>query len=174
MFRFIGIVFVVSALSLPASAQSRGFRPGVEVGFFRFSSKATSDTFGGNGISISPAFGAIRAATKRGDVRPDFSFNLSRSNGNTLIFVPIGARYEKALSDKTNQPYVGASLNVAPAYSKIKTLNQGGKFQLAGGGSAFAGYNLGNRFNIEARYFALSKVRGFDLSHFEIAAGVRF
>ena len=166
--------FVLSALALPATAAPRGFRPGVEIGYFRFTSSATSNTFGGNGISISPAFGPIRAATKSGTVRPDFSFNLSRSNGNTLVFLPIGARYVVGLSDKTNQPYVGASLNIAPAYTKIEALSQGGKFQVAGGGSIFTGYNFGNRFNIEARYFALSKVRGFDLSHFEIAAGARF
>lgn len=152
----------------------RGFRPGVEVGFFRFNSSATGDTFGGNGISISPAFGVIRAATRRGSVRPDFGLNISRSNGNTLVFLPIGARYILGLSDKTNQPYIGASLNAVPAYTKIETLNLGGKFELAVGGSAFAGYNFGDRFNVEARYFQISKVRGFDLSHFEFAAGVRF
>lgn len=157
---------------MPASAQ--GFRPGVEVGYFRFNSGATGDTFGGNGISISPAFGSIRAATKHGDIRPDFSLNYSHSNGNTLAFVPVGARYVVGLSDKANQPYVGASLNAVPSYTKIDTLNEGGKFSLGVGGSAFAGYNFGNRFNLEARYFQISKVRGFDLSHFEVSAGVRF
>ncbi|RYX85437.1 hypothetical protein EON83_05580 [bacterium] len=178
------------ALSLPALAQettptpappidtpnksSNRFRPGVQVGFFKFNSSATGDTFGGNGISISPAFGAIRAATRHGNWRPDFGVNFSRSNGNTLIFLPIGASYVLGLSEKKNQPYIGASVNAVPAYTKIETANLGGKFELAAGASAFAGYNFGNRFNVEARYFQISKVRGFDLSHFEVSAGVRF
>ena len=165
---------VLGALAAPSFGAPSRLGLGAEIGYFHFSSSRTSDTFGGNGFSISPAFGSIRVAKRRGQLRPDFGLNVSSSSGNTLVFVPIGARYVVGLSDKTNQPYVGASLNVAPVYTKIKTLGIGGKVQFAGGASAFAGYNFGNRFNLEARYFELSKVRGNDLSHFEIAAGARF
>ncbi|BCM90149.1 hypothetical protein IAD21_02000 [Abditibacteriota bacterium] len=189
-FLALGALLALPTLALPALAQEttstpetqiqaptkklRGFRPGVEVGFFHFNSSATGDTFGGNGISISPAFGSIRAATKHGDVRSDIGLKFSHSNGNTLVFVPLGARYVLGLSEKENQPYIGASLNAVPAYTKIDTLNLGGKFEVAVGGSAFAGYNFSDRFNVEARYFQISKVRSFDLSHFEVSAGVRF
>ncbi len=185
-----GALLAFSAFAVPVFAQEAtatpepqtesstkhhsAFRPGVEVGFFHFNSSATGDTFGGNGISISPAFGSIRAATKHGDIRSDFGLKFSRSNSNTLVFLPLGARYVLGLSEKTNQPYIGASLNAVPAYTKIETANLGGKFEVAVGGSAFAGYNFGDRFNIEARYFQISKVRGFDLSHFEVSAGARF
>lgn len=167
--------FVLAALVLPASAQNRrDSRFGLEVGYLRFSSRNTSDTFGGNGVSISPALGAFRLGTRRGVTQFDFGVNVSQSNGNTLVFVPLGARYTKSLGDGSTRPYVGASLNVAPTYSKIDSLGLGGKTSFATGGSAFAGLNFGNRFNLEARYFALSKVRGYDLSHFRLAAGIRF
>lgn len=166
---------LIPALALPASAQNRrDSRLGVEVGYLRFSSRNTSDTFGGNGISIAPAFGAFQLGTQRGVTQFDFGVNVSQGNGNTLVFVPIGARYTKALGAGPSRPYIGVSADVAPTYSKIQSLGLGGKTSYATGGSAFAGLNFGNRLNIEARYFALSKVRGYDLSHFRLAAGLRF
>ena len=167
--------FLLVALALPAVAKGRrDSRLGVEVGYLRFSSRQTSDTFGGNGISVSPALGAFRLGTRRGVTQFDFGVNVSQGNGNTLVFVPLGARYTKTLGDGPTRPYVGVSADVAPTYSKIASLGLGGKTSFATGGSAFAGLNFGNRFNLEARYFALSKVRGYDLSHFRLAAGVRF
>lgn len=167
---------VLAAMTLPAVAQNRrdDFRPGVEVGYLRFSSRQTSDTFGNNGISISPAFGSFASGTRQGITKPDFGLSVSQANGNTLVLVPLGERYTKALSEGGSSPYIGASLDVVPAYSRIQTQNLGGKVSFAAGGSAFAGINLGSRFNIEARYFALSKMRGYDLSHFRLAAGLRF
>ena len=163
------------AVGEPTPAPRRSaFRLGLSVGYSDFTSSETSDTFGGEGFSISPAFGTIRAAHKRGELRPDFGLNFSRSNGNTLIFVPLGVRYVVGLSEKANQPYVGLSANIVPAYTKIDTLNQGGKFDLAGGGSAFAGYNFSDKYNIEARYYLLSKIRGYDVSNFQVSAGIRF
>lgn len=169
------LALLAGALALPASAQSRrDFRPGLEVGYFRFDSSRTSGTFGGNGISISPAFGSFRSGTRRGVTQLDFGVNISQSNSNTLVLVPIGVRYTKALSDGLNRPYIGASVDGVPAYSKIETLGLNGKVSFAAGASAFAGVNFSRRFNLEARFFAVSKVRGFDPSHFQIAAGVRF
>jgi hypothetical protein len=175
IFPFLIFGVLVPALTLSASAQTRRqSRIGVELGYTRFNSRQTSDTFGGNGISISPAFGSFRSGTKQGVTQPDFGLNISRGNGNTLIIVPIGERYTKSLGEGAARPYVGASLNLAPTYSKIQTLGLGGRTSLAVGGSALAGINFGNRFNLEARYFALSKVRGYDISHFEFGAGLRF
>ncbi len=173
---FLVFAALVPALTLPASAQSRRreARYGLEVGYLRFNSSLTSDTFGGNGFSISPAFGSIASGTTSGVTQRDFGINVSQGNGNTLVIVPIGLRYTKALSDGPTRPYVGGSLNLAPTYSKIETQNLGGKLSLAVGGSALAGIDFNNRLNLEARYFALSKVRGYDLSHVEIALGVRF
>ncbi len=172
---FLALAALVPALSLPARAQSRSdARPGVELGYLRFSSRLTSDTFGGNGLSISPAFGPIATGTKRGSTQSDFGVNISRGNGNTLVIVPLGVRYIKALGDGATRPYVGGSVDLAPTYSRIQTQNLGGKVSFAAGGSAFVGLALSNRLNLEARYFALSKVRGYDLSHTQIALGLRF
>lgn len=149
-------------------------RFGLKVGQYRYSSSQTRDTFDGNSLSISPDYSRAVTPDKRGRLRFDFGFNSSSEGENKLFFAPIGVGYRATTGEGATLPYFGGSLNVAPTYLKVPDQNKDGKLSLAVGGSAFAGVQFNQRFTLEARYFLLSKVRGFNLSGLDLSAGVRF
>ena len=132
------------------------------------------DRFGGDSISISPTYSRGLSATKKGHVRFDFSFNYFKHDDNKLFMAPIGLGYRQALSEGKNRPYFGGSVNLVPNYLKVPDDNVDGKWRLSAGASLFAGVSFNRRYNLEARYFMLSKIKGEDPSGLQLAAGIRF
>lgn len=149
-------------------------RVGLTIGQYRYTSAQTRDTFGGNSFSISPTYSRPREADTKGHLRFDFSFNSSSNGDNRLIMVPLGVGYRRTAGAGETLPYFGGSLNLAPIYLKVPDQNIGGKLSLAAGGSAFVGVQFQQRYTLEARYFLLSKVRGYDVSGLNFSLGARF
>ena len=147
---------------------------GLKIGQYRYTSAQTRDTFNGNSLSISPTYSRPIEADTKGRLRFDFSFNSSSEGDNRLIMVPVGVGYRRTAGQGETLPYFGGSLNLAPVYLKVPDQNKDGKLSLAAGGSAFVGVQFKQRYILEARYFLLSKVRGYDVSGFDLSAGLRF
>lgn len=163
----------------PASSRhERRFQLGVEVGAARFTDATTRERFG-QGFFIAPSFFPLSSASTKGTIQPDFDFTYSGRNGNRLIMGLLGAEYRRALTgDGTTHPptqfHVGVNLGLVPASirSPLDGVDSGLKFGVGGG--VAAGYLIKQRIDLDARYTAISRIKGFNLSNMRLEMDVKF
>lgn len=158
----------------PEASAARGLQFGLKAGYYAFSSGKSRETFGGDALSISPSFSGAPVDTRDGRFRFDFSIQNFEDGENQLFFVPLTASFRKAIGNGENRPYAGVGLSAAPTYIDVPAEDVRDEFKVALGGTAFVGTRLGRRFSLEARYYLLSQVEGYDLSGAQLTAGVRF
>lgn len=157
----------------PAPRRGR-FRIGPQVGFFLPTAGKTRNRFGDSWFSFGVGFGPVEQAKSQGRFGVDLNFYSETSGDNRAFFAPLGLSYRRALSQGNLTPYVGASVNVVFADLRSREDNVTSGFRAGGGGSVFLGATFNDNGFFEARYLAVSKIRGFDLSGLDLTAGIRF
>jgi hypothetical protein len=151
------------------------FRIGPAVGVYLPSSSKTRAAFGDTWVSIGIGLGSINPVSTKGTLALDLNILYHDRDGNHVFFAPLGLGYRIALTPGRNViPYVGVSADVDFSDITSNPANIHNSFEVGGGGSAFIGVNFTDRAFIEARYYGLSSVNGYDLSGLNIDAGYRF
>lgn len=154
---------------------SNRFRFGPAVGVYLPADGKTRDRFGDAWYSIGLGLGSINPVSEKGNLTLDLNLLYHGRDGNHAFFAPLGVGYRIALSDDTSViPYAGVSadLNFSDITSNPDNIHN--SFQVGAGGSVFLGANFGDSAFVEARYYELSDVSGFDLSGLGVDAGYRF
>ena len=151
------------------------FTIGPEVGAYIPTSNKARDAFGDTWYNYGFGFGAIQSADLKGRFQFDLNILGGSRSGNRAYLFPLGASYRRALTtNRSASPYVGASLNFVPTYLRAGNYGVTSKLRYAGGASAFAGFTFSDSAYLQARYYAISKSAGFDLSGLSLSAGFRF
>ncbi|WP_395143401.1 hypothetical protein [Armatimonas sp.] len=179
-------LFTLSALglaalaALPAHAQEQKARKhlllGPQLGFYTPASRLARDRFGGSWTNIGLGKGDVAAPKAKGEVNFDLNFISSRSKEAEVLLAPIGLVYRRGVSEgRSTRPYFGASVNLLVTNFRSSFLldNIPSGWRTGTGGSVFGGVSMGNRFYVEGRYYAFSKVRNFDFSGMNLGLGWR-
>lgn len=148
---------------------------GLDVFYLRFSQDRARNRFG-DAFGFGLGLGGFQRAQQKGEFAPVFDFLTAGRNDSNALLVPLGVGYRRGLSTDTQQiqPYIGATAEFVGTYIGSRPDDIKWGFRPAYGGSAFIGLNYQNRGFLEARYRAISDVRGFDFSGVQLGAGVRF
>lgn len=154
----------------------RRFRIGPEIGVFLPTNSKTKDRFGSSWETFGIGIGSVSVATLKGQTTFDLSIIRNRNrNDNNALIIPVGLSYRRALNDNPSvTPYIGLSANLYAATLRSDQDDVHSGFRGGGGGSAFVGTTFGESGQVEARYHAISKIKGFDLSGLNLSAGYRF
>ncbi len=146
--------------------------PAVNV-YFPSDSK-TQSRFGDSWTSfgLSVAYKSKHMDPRKIELRLD---GMAESSDTTSAYIfPIGMGVNTILStSKTATTYAGVTGNlyVAKLESTLDGVDTGWK--LKPGASALIGANIGSRFNIQASYYYVPELGGFDLSGFNISAHIQ-
>ncbi len=162
--------------STPAPAKRRNrFRIGPEVGLYLPTSSKTRSEFGSSALSLGIGLGSINKISKRGNTTLDLQVIYQSRNGNHMFLAPLGVGYRKALSQSgSTTPYLGATADIYFADLRSGNYNVHSGVRTGFGGSVLAGVNFSENGYFEARYLVVSRIKGFDLSGFNLTAGFRF
>lgn len=174
----------VPASQVPAAPQKhRGFeipKIGVDLGLFIPSDGKTRSRFGKSWGNIGIGLGRPDTPSGTGRVGLDFSV-ISKSSGDHHAFVaPLGVYYRRAFNASDVQsgrsliPYYGVSADLVVLDLRSPEDDVHSRFRLGYGGSAIIGTTIGASGFAEAKYQAIGKVKGFDLSGASFTIGVRF
>jgi hypothetical protein len=165
---------------------------GPDAGVYLPSNARTRDRFGSTWFDIGPGFGSVDIARDNGRFSPDIHILGKANEGNSALFVMLGAEYRRALLPTHSQrgdkqtadkkplplpawiPYTGGSLNLMVGDLISDQDNIGSGIRNGAAASAFIGITYKNRGYVEARYIGTTTVKGFDLSGWSLSAGVRF
>ena len=162
----------------PASSSPKKrtrFRIGPEVGVYLPTSSKSRDQFGSSWLTIGLGLGDIGRITPQGQTSFDLQVLYQSKNGNHAFLAPIGIGYRVAVSRSgPNTAYVGATADLLLADLRSGDYNVHSGLRTGFGGSALAGVNFGDSGYLEARYLAVSRIKGFDLSGLNVTAGYRF
>jgi hypothetical protein len=157
-------------------ASSKRLRFGPQVGLYLPTNGRTRNRLGSSWSNIGFGIGDISDIHRNRRLALDISF-ISNSNGEAKVFLaPIGLAYSIGLGNqgRSTAAYTGISANLVIASLRSDADNLPSRTSVTGGASVF----LGNRFSesgyLEARYNAIGKIRGFDLSGINLTAGLRF
>ncbi|MES2462463.1 MAG: hypothetical protein V4671_17920 [Armatimonadota bacterium] len=160
-------------------ARPKRLRFGPQVGVYIPTDARTRDRFGTSWSNVGFGIGNISDIHRNRRLALDISFisNSRGSRGDSKVFLaPIGLAYSIGLGNqaRSTAAYTGISANLVIASLRSDSDNLPSRTSVTGGASVF----LGNRFSdtgyIEARYNAVGKIRGFDLSGINLTAGLRF
>lgn len=159
--------------SVPKS--SHRFQIGPEIGVFLPTSGKTRDQFGSSWLSVGLGFGTINRVTPQGQITFDLQLLYqTRDNGHAFV-APVGVSYRKAVSQSGgNTVYVGVTGDLYLVDLRSLDCDVHSGLRTGFGGSVLTGVNLGESGYLEARYLAVSRVKGFDLSGLNLTAGYRF
>ena len=149
---------------------------GPEIGLYIPTDSKTRSAFGGTWFSVGLGLGEIRKASQSGRFQADFGlFGTSHSGGHQVYMAPLGVSYIRALNDNENSaPYVGASADIV--LTQIRSDPDGivSRIRGTGGGSVFIGEAINKKSYVQARYFLMGDVRGYNLSGVNLSYGYRF
>lgn len=167
----------------PAPEKKHGFeipKIGVDLGLFVPSDAKTRSRFGKTWSNIGLGIGRPDTPSGTGRIGLDFGVT-SKSSGNHHAFVaPLGVYYRRAFSAedvlerRTLIPYYGVSADLVVLDLRSPEDNVHSRFRLGYGGSAIVGTTIGASGFAEAKYLAVGKVKGFNLSGASFTVGVRF
>jgi hypothetical protein len=159
-----------------SEGRQKRLRFGPQVGIYLPTDARARDRFGTSWSNVGFGIGNISDIHQNRRLALDISF-ISNSRGDSKVFLaPIGLAYSIGLGNQTRSTaaYTGISANLVIASLRSDSDNLPTRTNVTGGAAVF----LGNRFSesgyIEARYNAMGKVRGFDLSGINLTAGLRF
>ena len=169
----------VEALPPPAKSaakRSSRFRFGPEVGVYLPTSSKARSQFGSSWVTLGLGLGDITRATAQGSFGFDLQILYQSRHGNHAFLAPVGVSYRRAFTETTGDtiPYYGvtADINFADIRSGDYDVHSG--IRTGFGGSALLGLSFGGSGYLEARYLAVSRIKGFDLSGLNLTAGYRF
>lgn len=167
----------------PRPEPRRRFTFGPNFGLYLPTSGKTRDAFGESWTNIGFGVGQVRTARRGGVLSFDFAFiNNNRGSGRRAFLAPVGVSYRGSFVDPEDEngnvrsiiPYYGASAGLYLANLDSDKYDVDTDLSVGGGGSALVGVAFQRRAFLEARYHAVSRIRGFDLSGLNIALGLRF
>ncbi len=162
----------------PASSSPKRrtrFRIGPEVGVYLPTSSKARDQFGSTWLTVGLGIGSIGRITPQGQTSFDLQILYQSKNGNHAFLAPVGIGYRVAVSQSgTNTLYVGATADLYLADLRSGDYDVHSGLRTGFGGSGLVGVNFGDSGFLEARYLAVSRIKGFDLSGLNVTAGYRF
>jgi hypothetical protein len=179
-FFLVAAIGLASLVALPAHAEETGKSGrllfGPQIGFFTPASRLVRDRFGGSWTNLGLGLGDVAAPTSKGELNFDVNLISSRAKESEALLAPIGLVYRRGTSEaKKTRPYFGASVNFLVTNFRsnyiLDSIPSG--VRTGAGGSVFGGVSMGNRFYVEGRYYAFSKIRNFDFSGMNIGVGWR-
>lgn len=159
---------------------------GPQIGVFLPTAGLTRDRFGSDWTNVGFGLGPVEPPRERGVLNLDFTFLTSRSKvfssgGQSLrsraLVIPVGVEYRRGIGADGApgpRPYVGASLGgvVANLESRIDGISSTWRGAVAG--SIFTGVVFSRHGYLEAHYYVMDRILGFDFSGLNLAAGYRF
>jgi hypothetical protein len=154
---------------------SRRFSFGPEVGVYLPTNSKTRSAFGSTWFNIGLGIGGIPQASHSGRLQFDLGLLGTSKADRQILIAPIGLSYIHALSQSTDGgPYAGISGDVF--LTQLRSDSEGILSRIRGtaGGSAFVGTAFGQRGYIQARYYLLGNIRGYNLSGLNLSTGYRF
>jgi hypothetical protein len=171
----------------PAPKPARLPLYGLNAGSYVPASPTVRARFGENWLSFSPGIGPVLPMPIPA-LSPDFSLATQRrtvgSFNNRAFMAILGAQYQwplftlyaeegKPFRLPTYLPYAGVSLGglYANLRSEADSVNSSG---FAPAGSVYIGTSIGRSSFFEARWRAVGKVHGFNLSGLDLGVGLRF
>lgn len=167
----------------PRPEPRRRFTFGPNFGLYLPTSGKTRDAFGESWTNVGFGIGQVRTARRGGVLSFDFGFiNNNRGSGRRAFLAPVGVSYRGSFVDPEDEsgnarsiiPYYGASAGLYLANLDSDKYDVDTDLSVGGGGSALVGVAFQRRAFLEARYHAVSRIKGFDLSGLNVALGVRF
>ena len=151
------------------------FRIGPEVGVFLPTSSQTRSQFGSSWVSLGVGVGSIGKIPKTGQTSLDLQILYQTRGDNHAFLAPIGIGYRTALSQNGSlTTYAGITGDIYLADLRSADYNVHSGLRTGFGGSVLLGVNSGDNAFFEARYLAVSQIKGFDLSGLNLTAGYRF
>ena len=160
---------------------------GLNVGTYLPTSAAVRARFGDNWFSFSPGFGTV-LPPPIARLSPDFNLASQRKAtggfNNRAFMASLAAQYQwplfqlyatesEPLKLPKLMPYAGVS--VGGAYANLRSQADGVNGSgLAPSGSLYVGTSIGLSSFVEARWRAVGKVQGFELSGLDLSIGFRF
>jgi len=162
----------------PASSSPKRrarFRIGPEIGVYLPTSAKARDQFGSTWLTLGLGIGSIGRITPQGQTSFDLQVLYQTKNGNHAFLAPVGIGYRVAVSQSgQNTLYVGATADLLLADLRSGDYDVHSGLRTGFGGSALVGANFGDSGFLEARYLAVTSIKGFDLSGLNVTAGYRF
>lgn len=153
---------------------------GVDFDIFMPTSGKTRSRFGKNWGGIGFGFGRPDRPSGTGRVAFDFSSQYQKSGNHHAFIAPLGVSHRRAFDagdltrGSTFIPYYGVSADLVAVDLRSVEDNVHSGFRFTAGGSALVGTTIGASGFVEAKYLAVSKVKGFDLSGLKLSVGIRF
>ncbi len=169
-----------AASTTPASEdepKKKRFVFGPEVGVYFPSSSKTQRAFGSSWFTYGIGFGAIQETRSGGRVQVDFSYLSHSKGGSRIDIAPIGVSYRYGLGHGARTetgPYIGVSGDLFLTQIREDDAHIVSRIRGTGGGTAFIGTTFGQRANVQARYYELGSIRGYNFSGMNLSAGYRF
>lgn len=163
--------------------KKRGFqipKIGVNYNIFLPSSGKTRDRFGKTWGGIGLGVGRPDRPSGSGRLSLDFSTEYRKSGDHHAFAAPLGVSYRRAFSadalerGSTFVPYYGVSADLVIVDLRSPEDGVHSGFRLSEGGSLLVGTTVGASGFLEAKYTAIARVKGFDLSGASLSVGVRF
>lgn len=167
-------------------ADKKRFYLGPQLGVFLPTAGGTRDRFGGTWTNIGFGIGPVAAPRAKGEWNLDFTFLSSRGRSFTqqgqslrsrALVIPVGAEYRLGTSADTARgprPYVGASIGGALANVESQIDGLRSTWRTGAAASAFVGVVFNKHGYVEAHYYQMQRIAGFDFSGLNLAAGYRF
>ncbi|MBC8101973.1 MAG: hypothetical protein H7Z41_05235 [Cytophagales bacterium] len=151
-------------------------RIGPQVGFYIPTNGRTRDRFGSSWFNIGFGVGNISDIYRTGHFTLDVDFISNYRSGERILIVPIGAAYTFGLGKQSgaNSAYAGVSADLVVVSLRSDADNLPTRTSLTGGGAIYIGTRFSEAGYLEARYNAIGRVRGFELSGLNLTAGLRF
>ncbi|MEO7716153.1 MAG: hypothetical protein ABIY70_08115 [Capsulimonas sp.] len=148
---------------------------GVDYTMYLPTDRHTRDRFGSSWSSLGLGIGGVGQSGKKSRLAPEFNLVIQTKGDNHVVMAPIGLTYRvHSGTMAAAQPYTGASLGLLVVDLRSKEDDISSGTSAGGYGSVYAGVSFKDSYFVEARYYAASKVRSFDLSGASLSAGIRF
>ena len=159
----------------PGEHKSSRIRFGPELGAYLPTNSRTRSTFGSTWVNVGLGIGGIPRARAGGRVEFDLGLYGTSKRDRAILVAPIGVSYRRALGTGINGgPYAGASADLFLTQLRSDSEGIRSRIRGTGGGSVFLGTTFEERAYVQARYFLLGKIRGYDLSGLNLSTGYRF
>jgi len=153
---------------------------GVDFGIFMPTSGKTRSRFGNNWGGFGIGIGRPDRPSGTGRVAFDFSSQYQKSGNHHAFIAPLGVSYRRAFNaddltrGSTFIPYYGVSADLVAVDLRSVEDNVHSGLRFTAGGSALVGTTIGASGFAEAKYLAVGKIKGFDLSGLKLSVGIRF
>jgi hypothetical protein len=160
---------------------------GLQLGTYTPGNLAVKSKFGDSWSGVGLGFGPIYAPQVTRKVNSDITVISTKRKFTAATLIPIGISYRQSLTPlnmeklgegiwPTSGTYVGGSLNIVAGQlrSNLAGDNFANGWKTTTGASVYVGHVFSEKLSVEARYYGMGKLQGFDFSGTSISAGFRF